>query len=1554
MEILTAVAVKIAELAEEPIVKQVGYLFCYRNNLKKLEDLANELQETKEHIGHKVVAEKRNLIQIKDVVLKWQQSVDDTLKEAKKLCEDPHDANVWCFPNLKSRYQHGRKSKKMADTIVEMKRRGIFEEGVGYVPCLDITDNFPAIRGSDGLESRKLVKENVVLSLKDPKVNKIGVFGISGVGKTILVQEVSKQVKLDKLFDTVVMVTVSQTKLERIQDEIAEQLGLHTLKEFNSLIRRAHYLCERIKKEKTILIILDDLSEKIDLDKLGIPSLDTWGEMNPEKVEVPLKDNYMGCKLLLTSRSQDILQKNDAQKYFSLEVLNEKDSWSLFEAMVGDVVKDDNFRKIATQAAQRCAGLPVLIVTVAKSLKSHKDIPYWEDTLENLKRFDSRDMKETLFSALEFNFNRLEDEAKKVFLLCGVQGTSIFFRDLLKYAIGLGIFKCRNTIENARNRLYRIITDLKASCLLANDDARAEIITMHDMVREVAVSMASEYAFTKINATLQDLPGKDILERCIHIILDCCCIQKLPERLDCPHLTFLQITISFNNRTLEIPDSFFEGMGNLKALDLTGMTIASLPISLSSLTKLKTLCLDSCSLKDMTGVGALMNLEILSLLGSSLEEFPREIKQLTKLRMLDLSMSRIGTTLPNILCKLTKIEELYMGRAKINWGVECSATQKGNASLAKLGDLKGLTTLEIQIREAWLLPKDIAFEKLKRYKVVIGDKWGWLDNKETSRMLKVKLDTSIRCEQGIKTLIERVEDLYLDKISGISNVLFDLNGEGFPKLRHLHIQNNGEIRHIVGPIKKNKTHGLFPELETMILHNLNNLVKICHCSVRDNSLSKLKVVRVTSCNQLKIISVESIDSGKTFDGKIEFLPLRSLTLQHLPTIDYFCSHESFSTPFFSAKVKFSNLKTLKLSSVNLKTIWDDSSAPYLVHNLANLTVEDCSGLKYLFSSSMVGSLSNLKQLEISKCDMMEEIIATQEIDGVVEEVFFPKLEAINIKDMPNLKTIWHRILASNSLACLKTLKVKSCQKIEHIFPIYMHGAFATPETLKVEDCNSVQEVFQLGVNGRHNGDDTTRLKNLTLLRLPKLKQIWSKDPQSSLRFKNLQVLFTPQEVAFKLRQLEELNIESCGVENIVGNEEGFEEFNFYFPLLRIFRLIRLMQVNDFYPKRYTLDCPSLEVLNVYRCEALQIFTFGQMDSQQHRGVCVDLSIQQALFHIEKVSENLEELSLNEKDARRILNDNYEEKLFQRMKILRLQYFQETPAKFLNDLIQKCPATTLQMRYSSFETLFISKEFGHCSVRNTTQIKKLSLYQLEQLEHIWNDDDSASHPLVQNLEVLSIRECSRITRLAPPSTSFKNLTFWEVMECNGLMYFMTTCTAKSLIHLKWLIVSNCGMLEEIVVTDDEGQSKEEITFESLKYLELNCLSCFKSFCSRKHSTFIFPSLVTLKVIGCPKMQNFSSGVILAPLLKLVEVENGKKRWKEDLNTTIKQLFIDKAKGGVEGDCKESSSINIENNQTHQESVGTSRALSSDESKAHEIVNSGKQEMHKIPTPHIGTY
>ncbi|PNX63891.1 Rpp4 candidate [Trifolium pratense] len=91
----------------------------------------------------------------------------------------------------------------------------------------------------------------------------------------------------------------------------------------------------------------------------------------------------------------------------------------------------------------------------------------------------------------------------------------------------------------------------------------------------------------------------------------------------------------------------------------------------------------------------------------------------------------------------------------------------------------------------------------------------------------------------------------------------------------------------------------------------------------------------------------------------------------------------------------------------------------------------------------------------------------------------------------------------------------------------------------------------------------------------------------------------------------------------------------------------------------------------------------------------------------------------------------------------------------------------------------------------------------------------------------------------------------------------------------------------VVKIDEEKAEENIIFENLEYLEFTSLPSFRSFCYEKQA-FVFPSFIRFIVKGCPRMEIFSSGVTVAPYLTKILVEEGKMRWKGDLNRTIDQL------------------------------------------------------------------
>lgn len=82
---------------------------------------------------------------------------------------------------------------------------------------------------------------------------------------------------------------------------------------------------------------------------------------------------------------------------------------------------------------------------------------------ENLKGFDKEESTEKAYLSLEWSYNQLDDkELKPLFLLSGiiVRANRIYVSDLLKYDMGLGLFKNVHTVEEARDRLYTLVEKL--------------------------------------------------------------------------------------------------------------------------------------------------------------------------------------------------------------------------------------------------------------------------------------------------------------------------------------------------------------------------------------------------------------------------------------------------------------------------------------------------------------------------------------------------------------------------------------------------------------------------------------------------------------------------------------------------------------------------------------------------------------------------------------------------------------------------------------------------------------------------------------------------------------------------------------------------------------------------------------------------------------------------------------------------------------------------------------------------------------------------------------
>ncbi|XP_060674225.1 uncharacterized protein LOC132799284 isoform X1 [Ziziphus jujuba] len=102
---------------------------------------------------------------------------------------------------------------------------------------------------------------------------------------------------------------------------------------------------------------------------------------------------------------------------------------------------------------------------------------------------------------------------------------------------------------------------------------------------------------------------------------------------------------------------------------------------------------------------------------------------------------------------------------------------------------------------------------------------------------------------------------------------------------------------------------------------------------------------------------------------------------------------------------FPNLETLTVDDCpRLKNI---VSPAISFHNIVELQVTNCDGMKHLITYSVAKSLINLEKMTVENCRRMIEIVASDDDQGDIidgeNEITFSRLEYMELSDLPNLK-----------------------------------------------------------------------------------------------------------------------------------------------------------------------------------------------------------------------------------------------------------------------------------------------------------------------------------------------------------------------------------------------------------------------------------------------------------------------------------------------------------------------------------------------------------------------
>uniref|UniRef100_A0A5B6Z8R0 Uncharacterized protein n=1 Tax=Davidia involucrata TaxID=16924 RepID=A0A5B6Z8R0_DAVIN len=1523
MDFVVSIAAKIGEYLVAPIGRQLGYLIYYDNNIAGLRNQVEKLKELQVGVQLLVGGAERNGEVILPNVKGWLTRANGFIEDSEKFFNDEVKANQKCFggwscPDLKSRHQVSREAKKKTLDVDPFLSEGKFDVVSSPAPPPKLGSTLT--KDLEVFESRTSILNQIMKALKDDNVRVIGVYGMGGIGKTTLVQNVAKQAEESKLFDQIVMAVVSQTpNVRQMQGEIADKLGLQFKEETES--GRARRLSERFKNEKRILVILDDM----------------WTGLNLEDIGIPCGNDHNGCKILLTSRDQDVCRKMNTQAYFPVEVLSPSEAWNLFKRTAGDEVDLPNLHPIATEVAKECAGLPIAIVTVAAALKG-KDYQVWSDALQQFKNYAPKNIKgmhANVYSKLRWSYDFLEgEELKSCFLLSCIfpEDYNIRIEDLVRYGMGLRLFKYIRTLEEARIRVHALVDNLKACCLLL-DGKMEGYIRMHDVIRDFGLSVASEgehALLVRVATGLEEWPEHETSAHHTAIALLQNQFHELPDGLDYPKLNLLLLLD--NSHSLKIPDTFFAGTKALRVLDMTHIPIPSLPPSIQCLKNLQTLCLDHCKLREISIslIGELKDkLEILSFWDSDIEELPREIGQLAHLRLLDFTDCEKLKVIPSgVISSLSRLEDLYMRNSFKNWEVEDQKTGKRNAGLDDLKSLSHLSVLEMHIPHVKLCPKDLLFGNLIKFKISIGSDFQDYEQRSINpfpRTLKLKLDQSITLYSELNMLLKRAECLILEEMEDLEKVLFDSNKEGFSSLKWLKVNRCHGYEYLINTMVGWMPHSVFPILEYLELNGMHNLKEIFHLPVgffnelrKDSAgygcLKNLRMVKVSSCDKLKnlfsqytardlgklhemsvssCISLEEIFANdgeaaaiasSSSMGEIVFQNLNSLTLENLPNLiaffpqqdrDSWSSDASTHPPLFNRKVVFPTLEKLELYSLDkVKEIWHRQLPAENLKNLKQLDINKCGGLRNLFPRSASEGLIQLEELKIESCVIMKEIVANErgeEEKKATDVIVFPQLRTLKLIELPELVSVYQGINYTS-----KTLTIEG--KMEQQGNL---GAITQPPLF------NEKVLFPL-------------LEELTLSGLNKVKEIWHRQLALEnccrlrvLKIKDCHNLITiiPSNLRQWLQNLEELYVEDCDLVEEVCEFEGLvvvdqEHEIATLPKIRELTLRTLPRLRNIFSPSASKGLVQLQKLEIDSCQMIEEIVATKREEEEEAINTIVFSKLRTLL-LKNLPEfvgiytlkwpSLEELTIASCPKMRT---------FPSSKYLDMKEVKASDGQFEGKMDEEgnLVGTTQVPPFFSKKVLLPT-------------LKELRIYGQESLKEIWPNQFPADQSFSQ-LRVLDVEKCDKLLTVVPSNLlrRLPNLEELSVKECESVeannvllsqLRKLTLHNLPKLVEMWWNKDCN-GILSSPNLSDLEIRGCDSLRniflpsvakgFVHLKELRIfNCLNMEVVVAKEEQGQdsgdkLVFPTVRILRLRNLPKLRSFYSGNLTFewPSLEILEL------------------------------------------------------------------------------------
>ncbi|XP_061375401.1 probable disease resistance protein At1g61300 [Gastrolobium bilobum] len=1120
-----------ADLAKKGLEKLIDkaiaesrYICCFSCIVADFKKQKGKLEAKRKAVGQRVDAAKRNAREPLADATYWREEVGESIQE------ETETEKAWFFrwcPNcIWQRYSKGKALSQKTEEIKKLLQENLDTEGVApQLPGVEYysSEDYISFKG------RELKYEELLNALRDDNNYITGLQGMGGTGKTTLAKEVGKQLKRLEEFQQVIFTTVSYTPdIRKIQDDIAVPLGLE-LKDKSELERRG-LLWKRLTDGEKNLLILDDVwdHEDIKFEEIGIPG----------------RDDRKGCRVFLTTRKVRVCKLMGSTSIINLDLLSNEDAWTLFmkHAVLSDSTPQSLLNK-GLKIVLECKGLPIAISVLAKSLKDEKREEEWDEAINSLQKTiprqsdddaddadddddDSHKNLVKVYNSLRFSYDRMKNKkAKRMFLLCSMfpEDEELSTEILTRYVRVIILFgEVGEKYDGARSQVVKAKNELIDSGLLLK--AEKGHVKMHDLVREVALSMAKKEILAVNLANKREKLSAESQKNIKYLLCQGKDMDLFSFRFDASKLKILKVCVVGGN-SMEMPNSFFENMTNLRVLHLSsgiwGWRL-SLPQSIESLKNIRSLFLERLKLGDISILGKLHSLEALDLVDCVVVELPREIAELERLRLLHLYRCLTGTNNAlEVIERHLSLEELYF----IQFKVYSSANDK-----------------------------KITLPELQRYHIT--ERYTDGANDSMPKYVCASYIDGYFSEATFKYLVQTTEILKLEGIMGEwKNLIPEIVpiDEGMNYLVKLRLESWSELQCLIDTSHINSLEqNVFSKLVVLELEKMENLEELCIGPLPSDFLKCLETLFIKRCYVLRSI---------LFKGKLNLSNLKIIKLIYCPKLVNLFQLSTSQSLVLLEELEISFCEQLeniiageRIGEELGEIVGADNdnnrrkSYTAMFPNLKMLFIAHCPRLEFIFSSLSARDVPVIESIDIGHCGELKYIFGKYQHENEEASNHLGKstqclskqsqmlhnIKEIQLYRVSKIESVF--IMSITPTMMLETLIIRECDELKHVIIDTKDDrggnnwgdVFPKLEKLLVKECGQLEYIFEIQLQN-HNEIQILlpALKYLEFHKLPNLIGICSE---------NYRITF-PLLTEFTLSECYQFSIKSIGELSVHDSRE---------------------------------------------------------------------------------------------------------------------------------------------------------------------------------------------------------------------------------------------------------------------------------------------------------------------------------------------------------------------------------------------------------------------------------